>query len=98
MPALAVSAQPGIEETGRVGQQVERRSRAMQALDQLGHRWERMVEHFGEATEKGFDQGLLAGMFALQASRRLGGIADVIRHAVPHRGAQGGPYALPLPQ
>ena len=35
MPPMGRSAQPGVEEAGRVGQQIERRSGLMQALDQL---------------------------------------------------------------
>ena len=60
MLAARRSAQPGIEKAGRVGEQVERRSRPVQALDQIRHLRERVVEHLVEPAVEGFDQRLLA--------------------------------------
>ena len=83
MPALAGAAQPGVEEARRVGQQIKRRSRPVQALDQGRHLGEGMLQHLVETTVEGLDQGLLAGMLGLEPSCRLGGIAARVLQLVP---------------
>src|SRR5262249_54752471 len=56
MLAPTSPACPGVEEGGRIGQQIERRAGRMQALDQADHLWKGMVEHLVEAVVEGPDQ------------------------------------------
>ncbi len=94
MPAMRRSAQPGVEKAGRVGEEVERRSRLVQALHQFAHLREGVVEHLVEPTVEGFDQGLLAGMVAHQATRRSGRISAAVLYLVPLPGRHGGQETL----
>ncbi len=92
MPIACRSAQPGVEKAGRVGEQVERRSRPVQTLDQIRHLRERVVEHLVEPAVEGFDQGLLARMVRRQAAGRFGWVAAPVLQAMPlrrgHRGEE----------
>src|SRR5262249_56655069 len=78
MPLLRRPAQPGVKKAGRVGQQVERRSGLMQALDQRRHVGEGVLEHLVEAAVEGLDQSLLARMLRRQAAGRFARIAASI--------------------